>query len=73
MPTFPFPLFRSRRHNEAKKLIAQYERLRRQRMALNYDSHLFGDEPLLTQVIGLPSQAGNHFHVNSVSRRRDTA
>lgn len=67
MPNFHFPLFRSRRPNEAKKLIALYERQRRQRMAVNYDFYLFGDEPLMTQVIGLTSPSNNHIHINSVS------
>ncbi|KAM3174827.1 hypothetical protein ACTXT7_009740 [Hymenolepis weldensis] len=65
MPNFHFPLFRSRRPNEAKKLIALYERQRRQRMAVNYDFYLFGDEPLMTQVIGLTSLSNNHIHINS--------
>ncbi|KAM7540115.1 hypothetical protein Aperf_G00000022019 [Anoplocephala perfoliata] len=39
-------------------------------MALNYDFQLFGDEPLVTQVIGLPSQAANHFHPNAAPVNR---
>ncbi|VDN96986.1 unnamed protein product [Rodentolepis nana] len=66
MPNFHFPLFRSRRRpNEAKTLIALYERQRRQQMTVNYDFYLFGDEPLMTQVIGVTSYSENRIRIDS--------
>lgn len=52
---------------ERRRLTEAYNRQRSQRMAVNHDMFLFGDEPLITTVIGPPTQLERQRIADSVN------
>ncbi|EUB64793.1 TBC1 domain-containing protein [Echinococcus granulosus] len=65
-PFFLFDKFRPQRRNETRKLLVMYEDQKRRRVEVNYDAYLLGDEALITQIIGDPTQVENQSYADSL-------